>query len=948
MTIGNGELSWEWALHPVVWCWGLNVLGSFVQSLEAERAVNSRFRSLAKPAAFLAGFFVCFLVAREYRLSSNLHFAQMHVRITTGSGAEGADSKSHLVSPEVLLRLEGSEGRRLEPVEGSAVDWRSNRYSGPVQSVLIAAREPFALRPEQIQLRFGDYWSQPDWIRTGSDLLLAAPEEKILRGLAGKGLTNVLEVRLIDPPDSFQLRAKSALNWQGDMSLLLLCLVQGAVVYLIGLQILRRAFSISASSDAVRWEGDSAIFVASSMTQALLLLLLGSQFVFYIRVSVGQHSASQAGIGLLLILMLIISGTRLIQGLMAKRSGIQLVLGGVLLVLLMTAGVWFLREPLDLRPGEEAVRCVEVGERLAAQGWRGLSQLSQAVSTEEVRKSLVFSLPAVGLLGPGVSSVQLAGLLLQACNGLLFFWLVARFTGLQGAVAGLLLLVVVEPEFRLLGASASPKIMELFCVLLVWGSFELGRVWLRRIGKAEGDFPTILWLLACMLFGAVLAFADLATSRGILAGVAVIPAVILLWALSDRESGTVRRSSVTPPAVSAGILVAVGLCWMISSGVDRQIRNYLPTSLRVDVDEDAERTGVESGTEGAGRYVSIWRDEYFPLLPEDDRQEFIGRKLLHERLAAGSGVFGTMLRKAIVFARSDRTFDMDLDRPLLPYPVFRAVLGYGLSGWIILLAAVRFWNADGVGFSKAEVFPACFVMMVLAERLLVGEARPEDSLNWLMPLCWSAGAVLGRRPQRACDGESRFVGIPQHVLPGAALLSAAILLHTAFGLVVDRSGLTFARITPVTAEDVKPKIKPASEVTRVSFTVRFPRSVTRLRPGDKVSDEVRLLCERSELSSLRFFLSGGQRQTRTTQMKWAGVPVKYQVYFNDILVKSGPLSDLEHPQYCDMKSGVWTRPGEGIGNFVYVRLALQCTGEANLGVLNVRPAVSLEYPWPGR
>lgn len=83
-------------------------------------------------------------------------------------------------------------------------------------------------------------------------------------------------------------------------------------------------------------------------------------------------------------------------------------------------------------------------------------------------------------------------------------------------------------------------------------------------------------------------------------------------------------------------------------------------------------------------------------------------------------------------------------------------------------------------------------------------------------------------------------------------------------------------------------------------------------------------------------------------MKWAGVPVKYQVYFNDILVKSGPLSDLEHPQYCDMKSGVWTRPGEGIGNFVYVRLALQCTGEANLGVLNVRPAVSLEYPWPGR
>lgn len=910
--------------------------------------MNSRFRSLARPAAFLVGFLVCFLVALEYRLASKLHFAHVHVRILSGDASEGADSKSRLVSPQLFLRLEGNAGSPLEPVEGLADQWRSDRYSGPVQCLLIAAREPFTLRPEQIQLRFGDHWSQPDWTMTGRDLSLAAPEEEIIKGLSGKGLTNVMEVRLINPPDSFFLRSKSTLNWQGDMSLLLMCLVQGAVVYLIGLQILRHAFSISGSCDAVRWEGDSAIFVVSAMTQTLLLLLLGCQFVFYVTVSAGQRSVLQAGIGLLLTLMLIIGGTKLIRGLIARLTGTQLVLGGVLLVLLMATGVWFLREPLELRPGEEAVRCLEVGERLAEQGWRGLAQLPHAVSTAVVRKSLVFSLPAISLLGSGVSSVQFVGLLLQACSGLLFFGVVAQFAGLRGAAAGLLLLVVVEPEFRLLGASASPAIMEFFCVLLVWGSFEFGRVWLRRIGSAKGDFPIVLWLVACLLFGGVLTLVELASSRGILAGLAVIPAVILLWALPDRESGRVWRHSVRlPAALTAGILLAVGLCWMISSGVDRQIRNYLPASLRVDVDRDAELTGVESGTEGADRYVSVWRDQYFPLIPQVDRQEFIRRKLLHEKLSAGSGVFGTMLRKAVVFARSDRTLDTDSNRPVLPYPVFRAVLGYGLSGWIILLAAVRFWNSDGVGFSKAEVFPACFVLLVLAERLLVGEARSEDSLNWLMPLCWSAGAVLGRRPPAPSESQPRFTGVPQHILPGAALLSAVILLHTAFGMVVDRSGLTFARITPVTAEVAEPKIKPASEVTRVSLTVRFPGSVQRLRVGDSVSDEVRVLCERSELASLRFFLSGGQRQTRNTRMKWAGVPVKYLVYFNDVLVKSGPLSDLERPQYCDMKSGVWTRRGESVGNFVYVRLALQCTGDTSMAALGVRPAVSLEYPWPG-
>jgi hypothetical protein len=911
--------------------------------------VISRFRGLVRPAAIVAAFLACFLFACLYRLSKDRHFAGVHVRIVSGGDQNSGDSSRGLVSPEVLLRFAGYDARRLERVEGSADDWRSAGNWEPVQSVLITATEPFALRPEQVQLRFGDHWSQPDWIRTGADIVLAAPEQTILRGLGQRGMRNVLEVRLRVPPVNFWPGARDSLNWQGDSSLLLLCLIQGAVVCLIGRQILLRAFWISASCDAVRWEDDSAIFVVSSMTQALLLLLLGTQFVFYIGVTAGQRSVWQSVTGVLFVLLLIYGGTRLIRVVTGRLSRLQLLSGGVLLVLLMTTGLWLLRESLEYRPGEDAVRCLEIGERLAEQGWRGLAQLPQAVSPGDVRKSLIFSLPAISLLGSGVSSVQVFGLLLQACSGLLFFCLAVFFTGVRGAAAGLLLLVVVAPEFRPLGASASPRIVEFFCVLLVWGVFELGRAWLRRIGRAGGDFPTALWLLGCLLFGAVLTLLELASSRGILAGVALIPAVILLWALPGRDSGAGWRSTATPPAaVPAGIILAVGLCWMISSGVDRQIRNYLPASLRVVVNKVAERTGVESGTEGTGRYVSIWRDAYFPLLPEGDRQEFVSRKLLHEKLAAGSGVFGTMLRKAIVFARSDRTVDTDPNRAVFRYPVFRAILGYGLSGWIVLLAAVRFWNADGVGFSKAEVYPACFVMVVLAELLLVAEARSEDSLSWLMPLCWSAGAVLGRRPLGESGSQPRFAGVPQHILPGGALLSAVILLHTAFGLVVDRSGRTFARITPVTAEGAEPKIKVASEVTRVSFTVRFPRSVPRLIPGDSVSDEVRVLCERSELASLRFFLSGGQRQTRTTQMNWAGVPVKYQVYFNDVLVKSGPLSDLEHPQYLDVKSGVWVRPGESLGNFVYVRLALLCTGATNVAKLDARPAVSLEYPWPGR
>ncbi|MEY3175138.1 MAG: hypothetical protein RLZZ436_3052 [Planctomycetota bacterium] len=906
----------------------------------------SRFRVLGRLLLLLAAAAACFVVACVYRLSGDGHFSRVHLQLQSveGRAATGAAEAGRQL--EVYVRFAGTDGWPLEPVAGKSGVWRHAGPSRPVRSVLIASRDPLPLSAEQVQIHCGEYWSWPDQSYSGAELTLGQPEAGILNGFVRNGLPHVVEVTLKNPPDSLLSRSRGMLNWQGDLSLLFLALLQTLIMTIAGLQVLRRAFRVVESPDVLSWESGLALFSVSSAAHALLILLLGVQLFFYFGVAAGQRSAWQLAAGLICVLAVIAAGTWLIRTVVNRSGPLLLSVGGILLVLLMTAGVWVFREPLECRPDEAALLCLELGELLAADGWDGLARVSRPVSMELVRQAVVFSLPAVKVLGTGPAAVQAAGLFLQACCALLFFWLAVRIVGLRGAAAGLALLVLVEPEFRFLGAAGSPRIAECFCVLLAWCGFEYGRIWLRRVSVTGQEFPRLVWLLACLLFGVALALVELSSSRGIFWVAALFLAVWLLRALpKGRHADGWNVMAVPSAAVPLGLVLAIGLSWLIVKGVDQQISNYLPQSLQVVGDADAELTAVESGTEGAGRSVSIWRDMYFPLVPDAERKEFVSRKLIHEKFGAGSSLFGTMLRKAVVYARSDYALDADPNRPVLPYPVVRAVLRYGLSCWIVILVLMRLWNSLGEGVSRAEVYPVCSILCVLTTLLLVSEARPEDSLIWLMPACWSAGAVLGRRSPAEAAKTVSIVGLPRHILPGAALLSAVILLHTGLGMLADRSGRTFASIAPVKSEAAAQKLAAVSDVTRVSFTVRFPDVRRGLKAGSRVSEEVRVLCDRSELPALRFFLSGGQRQSKITRMTWENVPVKYSVYINDRLWKSGPISELERPQYCQVDARFWNRTAASVGNFVYVRLMLTCTADTSLSSLPVRPAVSLEYPW---
>ena len=915
----------------------------------AERAVVSRTRILGRVLALFSALACCFVAACNYRLVTDRHFSRVHVRLFSDSQRGGVASEEGDRGYDIFINTAYDAAMRLEPVTGHAEYWRHAGGVMPVKSVLICASAPISLGADQVELRFGEHWSRPNWTCSGSELSFAEPAEKIRAGLARNGFPHALEVKLRNPPQHLLRQTRGMLNWQGDLSLQLLCLLQAAVVVFTGLQILRCAFRVLEYGDAITPDDNAALFGVASCLQVFLMLLLICQLVFYFGVSAGQRSAMEAAAGLICALLFATAGTWLLRKLLGLASSRQLAFCGVLLVLLANVVTWNSRETLQCKPGAAALQCLQAGELLAARGWNGLPELSEPVSLDAVRQALVFSLPAVWILGPGVASVQAAGLFLQTGCGLLFFLLASRMVGVRGAAGGLILLVLVEPEFRFLGTAASPRLVECFCMLLVFGCFELGRTWLGRIMASGRDFPTLTWLAGCVVFGGVLTLLELCSSRGWLVLFALLPAVVLLGIMPDvgaRTGGAVGRATVPSAAVPAGLVLAAGLSWMISEGVDRQIHNYLPASLMIATDADAVLTGVESGTEGSGRSVSVWRDDYFPLIPDSDREEFVSRKLLQEKVAAGSALFGTMLRKAMIYARGDGAFDADPNDVVLPYPVFRAVLNYGLSSWVVLLALMRLWNPERRGCTHSEAFPICFVVCVLAKMLVVNEAKPEDSLVWLLPMCWSAGAVLWSRP-RSNMAQAAFTGLPHHVLPGGVLLSAVILLHAALGMVVDRSGRTFARIARVQTVGDAPSIKSATDITRVSFTVRFPGSLRTLKAGDRVSDEVRVLCERGQMPSLKFFLSAAHRQSRITNLDWATVPVKYRIYIDDLLWKSGPISELERPQFCQADSSFWLSPGGAVGNAVYVKLELVCTANTRLDATAVRPAVSMEYPWPG-
>jgi hypothetical protein len=635
----------------------------------------------------------------------------------------------------------------------------------------------------------------------------------------------------------------------------------------------------------------------------------------------------------------------LMRWLLLRAKPGLLAVAGCLLPFLAAFFSGQLSDGLGVAPAAESRRCAEAGRLLWEQGWGGLPSISERISVAEVRQAMVFGMPAVGLFGPEERSVQKLGLVLQVACGLMFFWLAQRIGGIRAAVAGVILLLVAEPEFRLLGASGSPRIAECFCLLLLWTGFEFVRIWLVRLAANGSEFPAFGWVLSCLFLAFVLTVFELASGRGAYFAVALIPAVLLLSALRrDEGAGGI---SIPWGAMLAGLLLATGTSWLISAGVDRQIRNYLPSSRLVAVNASAELSGVQSGTDGTGRSVAIWRDVYFPLVPKVQQEELAVRKLMHEKLSAGASLFGTMLRKAMVYARSAESFEVDLNKPVAAYPTLRAVLRYGLAAWIVVLTILRLWNADGVPQSAAEIFPVCTVLSLLSVLLVMSPAMAEDSLLWLMPVCWSAGLVIVRRP--VGDTEV-FFGIPRAVFPGAVILSIVILMHSGLGMLSDRNGSTFARISQVKPTAERLLTPSATVLDRVSVTVRFPvgKTETTLKAGQKAVEEVRILNEAGELRSLRFFLSGGQRGNRAGRIAWKDVPVRYSVYIDDRLWKRGPISELGEPQYCEVNSKFWTVPGQGSGNYVFVRLVLECTGDVNLASLRLRPALAIEYPWPGQ
>jgi hypothetical protein len=110
---------------------------------------------------------------------------------------------------------------------------------------------------------------------------------------------------------------------------------------------------------------------------------------------------------------------------------------------------------------------------------------------------------------------------------------------------------------------------------------------------------------------------------------------------------------------------------------------------------------------------------------------------------------------------------------------------------------------------------------------------------------------------------------------------------------------------------------------------------------------VRVLSEGGALSSLRFFLSGGQRKSQSEGIDWSGLSLRYTVYLNDRLWRSGPISELGRVGYHEVSADFRTVPGEEPRNFVFVRLELECTAEVSATRGFLRPTIAIEYPWPG-
>jgi hypothetical protein len=308
---------------------------------------------------------------------------------------------------------------------------------------------------------------------------------------------------------------------------------------------------------------------------------------------------------------------------------------------------------------------------------------------------------------------------------------------------------------------------------------------------------------------------------------------------------------------------------------------------------------------------------------------------------------------------------------LVPWSTVQTTMAWLVSGSLMCAGIQRLLVISAIPVTSRELFPVLSVVFVMAASFVLTDAHPYTGQNLAFPLC-CAMAVLpncGRWFRKDVDIDWRHVVALLQIrklLFGLALFGTLIAAHVSFGMLIDRSGLTFHRIEAVAVDPTKAatdtvNIDPAGVQligSRIHAGIRLVPINRNVAPGMRVVRHFRVTADRGRLNGLKFlitgnpreFLHGGYGNRRFVLAdSWKDLPIRYSVALEGREITSGRLQDLARVKLAEFPAAFWRDQSRTVGgdsgsgeNSVLITLTLESDGAADLGSLPWPPSLAVE------
>ncbi len=342
--------------------------------------------------------------------------------------------------------------------------------------------------------------------------------------------------------------------------------------------------------------------------------------------------------------------------------------------------------------------------------------------------------------------------------------------------------------------------------------------------------------------------------------------------------------------------------------------------------------------------------QYTTQIPESQQGPFFIRKLLYEKIQSGIEFWISLLRKNSVVSATQSAIRLSggvianeafPSRFHVPLVTLKSTWGSGWYCFLLCLGIIRLLLIPVMPTHHFEWYPGVFSCVFLAMLLALAEAGEQYDLFLAFPLAISGARVLGAQPWSLIREARKNTGASivsvssacvRYFSTGLSAMLGVFALQLCLGMVVaGNPSLTFAELQVGSGSEGTGRAMERCAASLLPVSPRGMKKGESLTTHYEVSDSV--------LGSewIHFFVSADQRRERLwPECDFTNLPLTFSVAVDDQIVCAGSVKDLKRPPF------IVSRISRSRENH---RIELTVTAESDVSAIQMqtRGHLTIEY-----